>query len=313
MIREGALRGVSRKKEDEWTQAAVRFQQALAKCRDAADEHVLADKYPGLYYAWMAHKPVADEEQGTPLRYSIEAWLLSGETCEQVAEKAGCSVPVVFWYEKVFFNVLEKLRHEGYIFTCVISPSVHTGLTPSEYDVLWKVLGYLYGPLAVDALLKGITIRHRAETPEELDMKFASDVQSNFRRKAVIAARTYNLNNFTQEGAMNIYARFLEIDKAQDTGAAKDAFLLTVNTVLGSLPFADGAGAVRPDQIVGGKTVLKVDQPQLEYYDSGSAELRTDELLAVATGGELPNRADFENMKFPELPNASTPKADQAK
>jgi hypothetical protein len=313
LIREGALRGGPRKKEDPWVQAAVKFQQALARCRDDADQYMLLDKNPGLYHAWMAHLPIGDDEQGTPLRYYIEARLMTGETCEQVAEALGCSTDLVDWYEKLFFNVSEKLKYRGYVMTCVISPTLHTGLSPSAYDVLWKVFAYLYGPVALDAIVQGTSSIHHAETAEETDAKFATDVQASIRRKAAIAARTYGLNNFTQEGLMNIYARFLEIDKAQDTGSAKDAFLVTVNTVLGTLPFADGAGSVRPDLIAGGKAVLKVDQPVLEHYDNESAELRTDELLTVAAGRDLPNRTDLEDMKFPELPNARTQEANQAK
>lgn len=311
MIREGALRGVARRKEDDWTLGALKLQQGLERCRVEADRYMLMDKNPGLYFAWLAYQPSSDGEGNTPLRYAIEARLLGGETPDQIAKRLGCGEDTISWYEKVFFNVAEKLQHADYIMTCVISPSVHTGLSPQEYDVLWKVFAYLYGPLVLDAFLQGVPNRHKAETPEEVDIKMSGDIQSALRRKAAIAARTYTLNNFTQEGLMNIYARFLELEKAADAGAAKDTFLSTVNVVLGAMPFADGEGAIRPDQIAGDRKLLKVDHPLLEHYDSSGAELRTDELLAVTSGRELPNRADLEDMKFPEPQDATSPaKAD---
>jgi hypothetical protein len=307
LIREGAFRGLSRKKEDEWTLTALKFQQSLNKCRNASDRHLLMEKNPGIYFAWMAHTPLNEEGVGTPLRYAIEARLLAGETVDKVAINLGCGPSTIHWYERLFFNVIEKLQHSDYIMTCVISPSLHTGLAPQEYDVLWKVFAYLYGPIVLDALLQGVSAKHRAETAEEADIKISGDIQASIRKKAAIAARTYTLNNFTQEGLMNIYARFLELEKAADSGTAKDTFLSTVNVVLSSLPFADGEGAIRPDQIGSDRQLLKVDHPLLEHYDRTNAELRTDELLAVTTGRELSNRADLEDIKFPEPPDATSP------
>lgn len=306
LIREGALKGIPRKYEDEWILGALKLQQSLAKCRGVVDHHMLMEKNPGLYYAWVAHSP-GDDGTGTPLRFAIEARLLAGETPEKVANKLGCGTEMVMWYEKVFFNVMEKLQFSDYIMTCVISPAIHTGLSPQEYDILWKVFAYLYGPLVLDAFVQTMPTRHIAETPEEVDIKMTGDIQASIRRKSAIAARTYSLNNFTQEGLLNIYARFMELEKASDAGAAKDTFLNTVNVVLSSMPFADGEGAIRPDQGAADVKLLKVDHPLLEHYDRTGAELRTDELLAVTTGRDLSNRVDLEDMKFPEPQDATSP------
>jgi len=60
---------------------------------------------------------------------------------------------VISLYERIFFNVNEKLKNRDYIMTCVIGPSVHSGLSDRDFDLLWKLFGYLYGPVVLNAFV----------------------------------------------------------------------------------------------------------------------------------------------------------------
>jgi len=304
----GSLKS-AKTKEDEYTKAAISFQRSLQKCRSDYDRYALMEINPSLFFAWALSRRENDFD-GPPKQYAVEARLLADESFEQIASKTGCSVETLEWYERLFFNVKPRLRHPDYIMTTVIGPSVHSGMAASEYDILWKVFGYLYGPIVLDSFIHCTNNRSHPASAEEVDALMSDDIRSTLKRKAAIAVRTYTLNNFTQEGLVNIYARFQELDKTAGDAGSKDTFLQTVNLVLGKLPWAGGDGIVRPDNMEPGKVSasLKVEHPLLEHYDNLNAELRTEELIAAASGREPTSRAAIEDMKFPE-PLNDKPKA----
>lgn len=301
------MRGIPRRNEDAATLAAVKFQQALARCTNDIDRHMLMEREPGIYHAYLVRRP-AETQEGSIQRWSLEARLLTNESDDDIADKIGCTPTIIEWYERLFFNVREKLRARDYIMTTVIGPAVHTGMTDRDYDILWKVFGYIYGPIVLDAFMTTSTsIGSLVETGEEVNDRFDVDISATIRRKAMICARTYVLNGFTQEGMMNIYSRFRELEQAKDSGGqAKDTFMNTIQVVINKMPWSNGDGIMRPDLP---DVSRPLDQKLLCDYDTGRAELRTDELLAVAAGRDLSDRASLQDMKYPEPANAN-PKAE---
>ncbi len=296
IIREGKVRGAIKKfSEDAWVVKAYKFQRELATCKDEVDRYDLMDKYPELYGAYLIYQR-GEEQDRHPLRFAIEARILADQDELDISTNLGISPKTVQAYEKLFFNVKEKLSNQDYIMTCVIGPSVHAGMSDRDYDLLWKLFGYLYGPAALDAFIHTTTRRHRPETLADIDATLAEAVRSSVQRKVAVVARTYTVNPFSQSELLNIYARLLEMEKEDGGEKNRDVILQNVQVMLDKLPFRAGED--------------DIDQPMLlNKYDSSAIELHTHELLDASMGKDV-NDVDIAALKFPEPKPEPKPKSE---
>src|SRR5262245_47287119 len=106
-----------RHRDDDYTRVAKNFLVAKEKCDDDTDEERLARQMPGLWYAYKTFQRVDSNK-----KHILEARVLAGESIPVVADKLKTDPAMVFWYEKVFFDVREYLRHKDYIVTEVLGP-----------------------------------------------------------------------------------------------------------------------------------------------------------------------------------------------
>jgi hypothetical protein len=149
--------------DDAWVQQALDYRTALAGCQDEAGRLTLAPAMPALAQAHALH------EAGSPLlRWAVEAYVLAGESCDAVARRFGLLPETVEAYERVFFAVRDRLAADGWVLCHVIGRQMHYGLTEQDLDVLWRFVGYYFGPVMLDALFLGNPGLPRPATPQEL-------------------------------------------------------------------------------------------------------------------------------------------------
>ncbi len=294
ILRENNYRATSHAfKQDSYTNKAYMFQVDLNKCTDDLARWELMTRKPGIYGAYMLYKRGIEEDRH-PLRYALEARLLSAQGHESIAKALGITQEVVELYEKIFFNVAEKLDNTDYILNCVIGPSIYAGLNDRDYDLLWKLFGYLYGPVVLDTFITTTSRKFRPETTDEVDAILSEDTRSALQRKVAIVARTYTINPFSQAELLNIYARFLEFEKQTGSDKSQDVILQNIQVMMQSLPFTTGDQKLPHIKAVNALT-----------GNSNAVELRTDEILnAVATDGK-PVTEDLSEYKFPEETDAT--------
>jgi hypothetical protein len=285
LLREKKIRTAA-KTADRHTLMAYKFQLGMEKCKDDVDRWTLMEQYPDLYSAYLIHRR-GDDEDRHPLRFALEARLLSGQPEAEISDLLGISTSTVLIYERLFFNVKEKLRHNDYIMTCVLGPSVHAGLSDRDYDLLWKLYGYLYGPAVLDSFISTTSRKFRPETLNEVDAALADDARSALQRKVATVARTFVINPFSQSELLNIYARFLEVEKETNSGKAQDVILQNIQVMLDKLPWQSG-----------GETIAA--NPHIADYDKSAMELRTEELLQVSVGKAITDAPETNGLTFPE-------------
>ena len=194
--RENRIRGATKRTNDKWLIDAYRFQIALAKCKDEADRYELMDKYPDIYGAYLIYNR-GDAEERHPARFAIEARILASQSDYDIARRMGIRPEVIAIYENVFFNVRDKLSNKDYISTVVMGPSIYAGLTDRDYDLLWKLYGYMYGPVALDAFINSTSRTFRPEKIEEVDAALAEDIKSTLVKKVAVTMRTFTINQFS--------------------------------------------------------------------------------------------------------------------
>lgn len=260
---------------DQFAVEAFKFQKRMDKCKDDDDRYRLMDAHPELYSAYLIFRR-GDNDDKHPMRYALEARLLADQSYREIAMLLGLNVKTIEYYEKLFFNIEGKLQNSDYIMTCVLGPSIHSGLSDRDYDLLWKLFGYLYGPVVLDSFISTTSRKFKPETNAEVDTALAEDTRSSIQRKVAVIARTYTVNPFSQSELLHIYARLLEVEKDMGQEKAHDVILQNVQVMMDKLPFKLS------------------DDKQV-----GSAEVRTQQLLELSTGQE-PNIIE---LAFPEKKN----------
>src|SRR5271157_3617153 len=83
----------------------------------------------------------------------LEAWILTGNHPELIAERCGLTVEAVEAYEVVFFDVRPHLQATSYILHRTIGPPIRYGFALDDLGSLWKFCAYMRGPHALDVLL----------------------------------------------------------------------------------------------------------------------------------------------------------------
>ncbi len=284
-LRESKVRGLSKYlKLDEYVKLAYDFQTSLYKCKDDLERWLLMDKYPALYSAHTIYQRSADQDE-QPLRYMIEARILANQPFHEISELTGVSFETIKLYEKLFFNVLDKLNNRDYLMACVIGPSVYAGLNDREYDVLWKLYGLCYGHRVLNSFISTTTSNFIPTSDAEINAALAEDTKAAIQRKAAVIARCYSVNPFSQSELLNIYFRGLELEKEKGGEGQRDFLLQNVQIMLDKLPFK------LSDDFNSSTRLLS--------YDTKDAELRTEELIKITSGSIIEDN-EVENLKFPE-------------
>jgi hypothetical protein len=81
------------------------------------------------------------------------------------------------------------LRNELYIINTVFREVIHHGLSECDYELLWKMVGYTMGPVALrHILLPLLSLRVVAE--DQLKPTVEAQIDAQIARKMLVAART---------------------------------------------------------------------------------------------------------------------------
>jgi transcriptional regulator with XRE-family HTH domain len=257
------------KEDGEEVRVIRRYLLRRDKASNPQASFLLYRQFPGLAIADRIR-----HHNRNDVRWALEARLLADESLSSIAEKIGTTVEAVHWYEQAFFNVKPFLKRRDYIVNVVLGRSIHQGLYARDYDLIWKLAGYQYGPLLVDDLVTQHNQTTHCRTPAEALAARDELFTSGLRRKAAIAAYTVPVP-YNELAIMELSLKLREIEQGKDDETAKHNLMLqNVQAALAALPFSVDDLPAAP--------------PIIKQYASGPIELRADEMLVAARGGELP-------------------------
>jgi hypothetical protein len=186
----------------------VTFQRALRRCRTERGFQSLLDRMPALFRAYEIY---ADSPK--LFRAGIEARLLAAEPFASIAKKTALDVATIEVFERVFFNVLDRLDATDFVANRCVGKSLNSRLTEDDFDSLLRAYGYHCGAAVVDELVTTFAgdIR-RPETPAEVSDLFSRDVCRTLLRKAALAARTLPVSDVkTAIKLLQVWTRIKEI------------------------------------------------------------------------------------------------------
>jgi len=274
-----------------WIKRAAKFKQRYDACETEMDQVTLSRQMPDLFWAhhaWLQNK--------LPTRWHLEAHILARADDWEIGFAAGLSPEIVEAYEAVFFNVRTKLNHRNYITHQVIGPGVQRGLYERDYDVLWKLYGYFYGPHVLEAMAGKCINPIWCSTPDTVNSSYQDDAIGTLKMKAAIAAKTIPVTFNTQTELLHIFTKFVEVERTTDSaGKAQDQILEHISAMMTNMPFNIGGRDPQRGQI-------PIEHNPAQAYKKTAIELSFEETMAVATGTPVPDADRLVDLSFPPPP-----------
>lgn len=286
------------KYDDEWVRGLRGLYVLHENAKERNDERVLFQlktKNPGLYHALRIHQRSFDSPIET---FQLRSRILSGMSDEKIAAAQSTQPSTIHWYEKLFFNVRDRLTSQDWIVRKVLYPAIveaetynaDAGNDDGAYvpkranlvDPLWdpRVLwfAYFWKEVAVDFLLTGFYKDAGPRSQEDMDAAMNNHLVANLARLSNMGLHALPMNKYNAAEIMSVYGQFLSIAKQNAEEEEKQSLIeKSVNAMLGDMPWA-----------VGAHTKLVGNSAAIEQYDQSPVELRTDQMLQLGSGGELP-------------------------
>ena len=172
-----------------------------------------------------------------------------------------------------------------------------------EYDILWKLYAYFYGPEMLQAVSHRFVNPTWVATQDTVATAVEADAISTLKLKAMLAAKTVPVNSQTQMGLIDAFTKFVEVERMSDsTHKAESQLMDHVVAMMQGLPF-DVAGR---DPRQGHK---QVDRGLTARFRQTAVELTYQENLRGSTGQSLQAADELINLKFPPKLLSSSPEA----
>lgn len=230
--------------DDKWTRSAANFRTAKDSCKDELTLYTLFDKHRDLAMAYELWDENSTNTTGrsNPMRYEIEARILAKEPLEQIAQKSRVPIAALRWYEKLFFNVIDRLDNDMYIMHQVIGDAIQRGMTDRDYAILWKLYAYRRGSAMLDFLISTFADWSKP-SPAQLDAALMDDFRLNTRRKAMLASRSMGVNQHTADRIVELHTKIIEIEKVA-SGGNPDSMGANIQIVMGNIATAVGTKSV---------------------------------------------------------------------
>jgi hypothetical protein len=262
------------KQDDEAVREYRRFVVKLRRQQSGEGQMTIFPKFPGLFLAHLLHHQ-ADKEW----RWLIQARILSGEDNEAIASRMSMLPSAVDWYEKIFFNVRDRLDATDYIVKQVIGKPEERKATAREgaisdfqEQISYKLFGYYGGPLVLDIMFGGFAKMPMPERPERTAEWLDTTWSTLLRRKSASAVRHLEINKFNIMQLMEMQLRLIEV--AKDSGGSDTEFERNVQGLLNEIPW-------ELSEVRAKRQAEEMDQ---DLFVPTAIEPRSDELMQIAMG-----------------------------
>ena len=212
---------------------AVEYLRAVANCATDGERAAAAEKWPAINEAHSLFK------QGGPKRWEIEAWLVTTESDEAIAERCGLASAVVVAYRKWFFSVGREYREDPdllrrKLFAHLVSPYFRF----DELGPFWTWIALTGGPETLDLLVKAFYTSWLSNTPPTLSTYFRSEAEVPLVIQAFVARFVLRPCTKTMPAIFTFALMVIEADRGDPRERQEkldDLFRLTVAYTLAYL------------------------------------------------------------------------------
>lgn len=265
--------------DDEWITEAYAFMRKWDKFGQLDSQEETEERRRGLvnqnFFMYQAYE-VASKDDGDKMKGEIEARILANQTNSDIAAKIGMFPDSIEWYERVFFNVRDRLNNSGYIISNVIGPLVSAGFESATVEMSAKFFGYVYrNEQLVEQLLTGINTHISPPGEGQDTLAFLDATVENMVETLVLrTAQIMQPNKFDAKELLIVWKDLMSL-RRQASGAdmSRTNIEENVSAFLGSISWA-----------VGRDRQQLLDAGPLAGYADKDAELRAGEQVAIMAG-----------------------------
>jgi len=255
---------------------------------------------PGLHYA---HQIYMNRDLMPETGFVIESRLLAGYSSKEIAKRFGTIPEVIDWYERLFFNVRDRMECTDWLLTRVLTPALcavpvayaESPMNPSNqfsipyYDATLKYFSFFGGKVMCEFMLHGDRIGVQPSGYDNLLSYMEEDFKHKYYRRALAAVQTFEINKYNVTEIFSTFTAIMSLRAASDDlEKAQSGFHKNVSQMLLDMPWA-----------VGDTGADNFAETSVAAYDESSAELRASELLELTGGATDEALKHLQSLKFP--------------
>lgn len=292
--------------DDTETVSGYRFIKQWDRIAEQSDPEYVQDRLaelfpdnPPLYYAYEIFLRPDDDH----CKLSLEARILAKQTNEQIATALCIYDPeTINWYERLFFNVRDRLNSVDYISKQVIGSVLGRGnIEGSEINsISAKFFGYFGGETILEFMLHGID---RAISPprsgENIQEYADAFVNSTIRGRSMMVSQQFQVDTYKVIPLLELHTKLIEEhNKSKLVSGPKNQLEDVVSALVMAVPWS-----------VGQNRQQTLEQSPLGKYigDSIAVEPRASDMLLIGSGEDVPHLNLIKNMKLPEAKKKRDP------
>lgn len=288
----GGPKRASRTFDDEYVRRYRAFLIRWRGYRNSEERRRLFPNYPALYHTQRFHERFSGEEQAV-----LEARLLSGASNADIAYECATSPDVVRWYEKLFYNVRDRLDRLDYIRNIVIIPMLRRAasyddreiLTDDKRQAIYRMMAYVGGPKVLDFILMGFKREAAPSRMAQLVDWMDKSYNNLIRHQGLMTIQAFSFNKYTVMQLLEMCRGVVQsADEAKRAGGAVTEFHSNVQAFLEQVHVNVGREAERG-----------VHRDVLEW-EKGKVEPKAEDYYGLAEGESPEDLKVFEGFQRPE-------------
>ena len=235
----------------------------------------LFEEDPGLYYAY-AFRNQPDFEW----KALLEARLLARESDEYIAANLGTLPGTITWYEKLFYNVRDRLHSRDYIIKACLGKSLarevgrdDTLPDPVRYTC-YKLFGYFGGPIVLDVIMSGFGDNPFPLKPEKAEEWLDHSIRTAICSRGAMASQVFKIDKWNVMQLLEIQQRFIQFEQEArlSSGGASAEYQQNIESFFEQIPLSIGRAA------------KEGSSPETLKFTNTAVEPRADEQLALSVG-----------------------------
>jgi hypothetical protein len=293
--------GRSTRRDDEYIKGLRQF---ILRYRnsDEIGRRRLINENPGLYFAWIIHERAEEDFETMTM---IECRILAGQPDEEICDDAHTIPEAIHWYERLFFNVRDRLGAHDWILKHVLVPAIRRSREAAEaragdgpvrvplaepmFDATLRWFAYFSGRHVFDAMLSGFRRGMFVASQDGVSDYLVNHSFTNFKLRTSQSAGYFEVNKYNVMELFQTLLRVVEIERSADTAEqAQNLIHVNIGAMLKGLPWAVGDEG---EKNFAGTPVAAADRE--------ASELRDDELLLLSSGQSAPKVKDAAGLMLP--------------
>lgn len=227
-----------RKFDDAFVRRYRAFVPRFTRAPSEEARMALFTRFPEIYYAHQT-----DYTPDTEWKAILQSRILTGETDEEVAHRFATLPGVITWYERLFFNVRDRLTCHDWVVKSVLGTAAsriaNTDGSHTEYqrDLTYKLFGYFGGPMVLDVVISGFVAGELPSEASQIPNWFDKTLKTLIRSKATAAARLFEVNKYNIMQLFEIQLGIMNTELQPGAGDKETSHEKNIAAMMNTMPW----------------------------------------------------------------------------